>query len=82
MKILIDDDGGLHLERAGLMMLQFCPFYSGERCGHWCPLFRIGSEIEPLRDDPESTVMVQLGCVQNSGVGNLYCKRKDYQDLR
>ena len=42
MKILIDEDGRLHIERAGVYRQQTCPytfngFWMG--CGDWCPHF-------------------------------------------
>jgi hypothetical protein len=46
MKGMIDKNGFLHIERAGVMNKQSCPFTqvtSYERqsfqCGDWCPLF-------------------------------------------
>ena len=39
MKIKIDEDGWLWLERAGEMKSQFC-FHDGVvQCGDWCPAF-------------------------------------------
>lgn len=38
MKGKIGKDGVLHIERAGVMKLQWCP-QSGGHCGDWCPLF-------------------------------------------
>lgn len=42
MKILIDQDGELWLERKGAMKVQECPYKHGTRgelCGDQCPLF-------------------------------------------
>jgi hypothetical protein len=41
MKIKIDKDGYLWIERAGKMKKQFCPYDSINEgyCGDWCPLF-------------------------------------------
>ena len=46
MKGKIDSQGFLHIERAGVMKEQLCPFQSldtnplyGKECGDWCPLF-------------------------------------------
>jgi hypothetical protein len=45
MKILIDNMGCLHLERAGKMKKQLCPFSvlnpngAPPGCGDWCPMF-------------------------------------------
>lgn len=47
MKIKIDGEGGLWLERCGVMKAQICPFHSpvlGAKmyrynCGDWCPKF-------------------------------------------
>ena len=45
MKIKIDADGILWIERAGVLKEQFCPFDPGDgddkcvMCGDWCPLF-------------------------------------------
>ncbi len=40
MKIRIDKDGALGIERAGEMLHQDCPFHKSARyCGDWCPLF-------------------------------------------
>lgn len=41
MKIEIDEEGHLLLERGGEMKSQFCPYQprSLVQCGDWCPLF-------------------------------------------
>ena len=42
MKIEIDKDGYLWLERGGTMERQYCPFHgSGRLCGDWCPHFSV-----------------------------------------
>ena len=53
MKIRIDKDGLLQLERAGKMASQSCPHQQGTikhaiACGDWCPLF---TEPQKYRDD-------------------------------
>lgn len=40
MKIKIDKDGNLQIERAGKLKAQYCPHYEGSPCGDWCPKFR------------------------------------------
>jgi hypothetical protein len=44
MKIEIDKNGNLWIERAGKMKTQYCPsvMFDGEfvGCGDWCPKFR------------------------------------------
>ncbi len=48
MRITIDHNGHLLLERAGEMKPQYCPYTDGEidgcaatrNCGDWCPMFR------------------------------------------
>ena len=40
MKIKIDNEGYLWIERKGKMKDQFCPYDSDmSHCGDWCPLF-------------------------------------------
>ena len=42
MKIQIDKNGCLFVERAGKMAKQYCPRSQGDSqspCGDWCPLF-------------------------------------------
>jgi hypothetical protein len=40
MKIKIDLNGILHIERAGNMKKAFCPYDTDPcACGDWCPLF-------------------------------------------
>lgn len=49
MKGKIDADGCLHIERAGEMREQACPFGDCDAtCSHWCPLF-----AEPCPADGE-----------------------------
>jgi hypothetical protein len=63
MKIKIDKDGLLWLERAGVMKAQVCPHGlvtneawngsqfvadNGFRCGDWCPLFTTGHLVEKM----------------------------------
>lgn len=45
MKIKIDKNGFLHIERAGQMKGQDCPYasrtdYGTSSCGDWCPHFK------------------------------------------
>lgn len=50
MKIVIDANGWLNIERAGELVAQMCPHDDNESaCGHWCPHFG-----EPYRK-PDST---------------------------
>lgn len=52
MKIKIDKDGRLFLDRAGKMTKQWCPYsQSDNSCGDWCPHF---GEPEPheVADNP------------------------------
>jgi len=46
MKIKIDAQGLLHIERAGVMKGQHCLHNSCTLCGDWCPAFR-----EPQMED-------------------------------
>lgn len=39
MKIKIDTDGFLHVDRNGFMKRQRCPYSVDMPCGDWCPLF-------------------------------------------
>lgn len=40
MKIKIDENGDLCVERKGRFIVAHCPFaYDSVCCGHWCPLF-------------------------------------------
>ena len=72
MKIQIDQEGNLKIERAGRMKAQLCPFAStyGLKCGDWCPHF----------DEPEP-------CEQRQGTSTLdLCHRRqlfgELEDLR
>ena len=72
MKIVIDVNGYLHLERAGDMNLQICPFdnrVAVSPCGHWCPMFT----------EPEDTGDYTLLRLCNT---NLLCTNEDFSDLR
>lgn len=78
MKIQIDKDGKLLIERAGKMKSQVCPFsfYSAHiddwvYCGDWCPLFK-----EPWFPD-NCYVMINL-CQSVSWD----CKISDFTDER
>ena len=73
MKIRIDKDGHLWLERAGEMRQQFCPHMptDGGACGDWCPLF-----VEPFRD-------LQSICVRLCRTdGSISCVPSDFTDER
>lgn len=50
MKIKIDKDGYLWLERAGVMKKQYCPHDPDLQmcCGDWCPLFTTGHLVEKM----------------------------------
>jgi len=39
MKGLINKDGLLKIERAGVVKPQGCPKLADDYCGDWCPLF-------------------------------------------
>ena len=39
MKGKIDKNGHLHIERAGKLKMQGCPFEEDSYCGDWCSLF-------------------------------------------
>jgi hypothetical protein len=48
MKIKIDNEGCLWIERAGKMKAQICPYdenWTG--CGDWCPLFDDSDITDP-----------------------------------
>jgi hypothetical protein len=79
MKIEINKQGYLNLERAGQMKSQLCPhnFYSTRlddwvHCGDWCPLFS-----EPFYTDENRIVHIGL-CHRTE----IHCKAKDFLDER
>jgi len=53
VKLKIANDGGLWLERAGVLKKQYCPFNPENDicrgCGDWCPLFgeKVVSDNQP-----------------------------------
>ena len=71
MKIKIDEDGWLWLERAGKMKSQFCIHCDGDRCGDWCPAF----------GEPYGTETIHLYLCREVG-GALQCKPEDFTDER
>ena len=70
MKIQIDENGWLLLERAGGLKNQYCPKQPEDSyCGDWCPLF----------GEPElkgNIICISL-CERN-----ISCKEEDFVDLR
>lgn len=64
MDIKLDDDGKLHIRRAGEWKRQECPFQEYSiACGDWCPLFS-----EPVfreADTPEREPVNQLWLCQD-----------------
>ena len=77
MRIEIDKDGNLLLERGGRMKGQFCPHDPAmtNSCGDWCPLFR-EPDICAIEDQ-------QVGRVE-IGLCHCYiqCEVKDFTDKR
>lgn len=77
MKIRIDKDGFLAIERGGKMKPQNCPYDNPPidsipaKCGHWCPLF----------GEPEFTSenVMMLGICNDK---YLICDVKDFEDER
>lgn len=45
LKGKMDTVGNLHIERAGVLVPQFCPYKRFSPCGDWCPKFG-----EPYKD--------------------------------
>jgi hypothetical protein len=77
MKIEIDKNGYLHIERAGRMKKQSCPCRSGKlgefmECGDWCPLFS-----EPFYTDENR--IVHIGLCHRTKIS---CKTADFTDER
>ncbi len=63
MKIKIDKNGALHIERAGVMNVQYClhsPHVS--RCGDWCPAFG-----EPKVVEDNGNTVAWLGLCEEAG---------------
>lgn len=71
MRIEIDEDGSLRLDRGGKMKNQLCPYTEESRCGDWCPLFR-----EPYYFENDKVMEVSL-CR-----GAHQCKKEDFTDRR
>ena len=79
MKISIDSNGCLWLERAGKIQPQFCPFYvrrpeehTVSMCGDWCPHFGVP-------DEDAFSISLKLSC----GAGRLlFTDDKDFTDER
>jgi len=70
MRIQINENGRLLLERAGWLKTQYCPKQAEAiSCGDWCPLF----------GEPElkgNIICISL-CEKE-----ICCKEKDFEDLR
>ena len=87
MKVLIDEDGRLHIERAGTYRQQTCPFSFAigmtTSCGDWCPHF--GEPVffseEIIDNDTDSTLVprVQLTLCHNTA---FYIPEEDLVDFR
>ena len=78
MKIKLDKDGALHIERAGIMNMQYClhsPHVS--RCGHWCPAFG-----EPVKhhDQFDDLHLIELRLCREAGC--LSIAEQDFTDER
>lgn len=59
MKILIDKNGWLHLDRAGKMKVQICPYATShstlvKNCGDWCPLFGEPEQFDTMECVPKA----------------------------
>ena len=74
MKIKIDKEGFLWIERKGRMKNQVCPYDSDRsHCGDWCPLF-----VEPSfhkADDKANIEVALCGIIHNVPVA-------DFEDER
>lgn len=74
MKIKIDASGVLHVERAGKMKRQDCPFETGgASCGDWCALF---GEPEDHWEDGDNGMCLEL-CRRT-----LYFQKPNFTDER
>jgi len=77
MKIKIDRYGNLHIDRAGQMKRQYCPFVpsnvDGEQppCGGWCPHF-----MEPHRSEGFVHLDLCFGTVWSVKIENFTDERK------
>ena len=76
MKIKIDENGLLSLERAGKMKPQRCPYKANYStleitCGDWCPAF----------GEPYGTETIFL-CLCREVGDELQCKQEDFTDER
>lgn len=74
MKIEIDNEGFLCLERGGVLKEQYCPHCHGvmDQCGDWCPLFS-----EPFKNGYQDQIVIHL-CNGKS----ITQKWEDYTDRR
>ena len=72
MKIKINNNGSLMIERAGKFKVVYCPFDYNSECGDWCSLFS-----EPYHYANEKRVCINL-CNNN----NKTCKVEDFIDER
>ena len=90
MKIKIDKDGNLWLERAGKMKIQECKEtiletndfnpavteYIYRPCGDWCPLFDDSIGVE---EDNSGTEVVSISICEGKV---LQCRVEDFEDGR
>ncbi len=72
MKIKINAQGNLEIERAGKFRKQACPFQWDEFCGNWCPLFGEPQPIDPHH--PKSDKFINL-CHNRALVGSVIDER-------
>ena len=86
MKIRIDRDGWLEIERAGFMKLQECPYdvetedCGRARCGDWCPLF---GELEERHEPIYGDGIGPVNAIELSICKRVWrCKPDDFEDER
>lgn len=74
MKIKINKDGHLEIERAGEFKKQVCPYNTQQFCGDQCPLFGTPHEQDPS----EGSAAIVLAICQKAFV----VLAKDFTDGR
>ena len=83
MKIKIDKEGYLFLERGGKMKEQQCPYHGcGRGCGDWCPLFDRDLKHDDIKDFDGILDMVGKKIFPLCNGTILVCRPEDFTDER
>ena len=81
MKIKIDKNGDLALERHGQFKLQCCPYQEGVYCGDWCPLFQ-EPKYSGTRKPEYSNITVEGTYYLKICRADIYTDKPDFIDER